>query len=377
VRHIERLLTVCMLAAGLLAAAPAMAHRPSDAFLSLSLVDTALSGQLELALRDVDALVSADADGDRQLTWGELRASAPQLARAVDAGLRVSADGSACTLAVADLLVHARSDGRYAWLALAGSCPAPPRTLAIDYRLLFDLDPTHRGLLRLDAGGQSHAAVFGPQAGVREWQIGESSATSAFADYLVEGVRHIWIGIDHILFLLALLLPAVLVWRATGWQPVTALRPALLDVTATVTAFTVAHSITLTLAALDLVRLPGAAVESAIAASVVLAALNNLRPLIWRRRWLLAFAFGLIHGFGFASVLGELGLPADLRLLSLLAFNLGVELGQLAIVLLAVPLAYALRASRFYRVGVLRLGSLAVAAVAVLWFLQRSGLLAD
>ncbi|SFF39219.1 HupE / UreJ protein [Fontimonas thermophila] len=356
-------------------AAPAAAHRPSDAFLTLALDGERVSGQLEIALRDVDVLVAADADGDRQLTWGELRASSPLLAAAVGTGVQLQADGRACTLAVRDLQVHARSDGRYAWLELAGQCPAAPRVLALEYRLLFDLDPTHRGLLRLAAGAQDWTAVFGPDSARREWSLGTASAGTAFRDYLVEGVRHIWIGIDHILFLLALLLPAVLVWRGAGWQPVTRLRPALFDVIATVTAFTLAHSITLTLAALDVLRLPGAAVEATIAASVTLAAVNNLRPLVWRRRWLLAFAFGLIHGFGFASVLGELGLPTGLRVLSLLAFNLGVELGQLAIVLVAVPLAYLLRASRFYRIGVLGLGSAAVAAIGALWCLQRLGII--
>jgi hypothetical protein len=349
------------------------AHRPSDAFLSLAVDGAAVSGHIEIAVQDVDALVGADADGDRRLSWGELRAAGPRLAATVIEHLQLRGDDRACALAVGDLLVHRRSDGVYAWLALHGSCAAPPRDLQIGYALLFDLDPTHRAMLRLDADDSTQTAVFTPEGRVQAFTLAGSSNWRAFIAYLVEGVHHIWIGIDHILFLLALLLPSVLVWRAAGWQPVVRLRPALLDVTATVTAFTVAHSITLTLAALDLVRLPGAAVESAIAASVVLAALNNLRPLVWRRRWLLAFGFGLIHGFGFASVLGELGLPQGLRVLSLLAFNLGVELGQLAIVLVAVPLAYVLRATRFYRVGVLRVGSLAVAAVAAWWFFERSG----
>jgi hypothetical protein len=371
----RRMVMLGVLAAALACALPAEAHRPSDAFLSLTVDGASLSGQLEIAVQDVDALIGADADGDRRLTWGELRAAGPRLAATALEQLQLRGDGRACTLAVADLLVHRRNDGVYAWLALQGECATAPRELQIGYGLLFDLDPTHRAMLRLDADNGTQTAVFSPDRRVQAWTLAGSSHWRAFGDYLVEGVRHIWIGIDHILFLLALLLPSVLVWRAAGWQPVCRLRPALLDVTATVTAFTAAHSITLTLAALDVVRLPGAAVEAAIAASVVLAALNNLRPLVWRRRWLLAFGFGLIHGFGFASVLGELGLPQGLRVLSLLAFNIGVELGQLAIVLVAVPLAYALRASRFYRIGVLRVGSLAVVLLAGIWFVQRTALM--
>ena len=105
---------------------------------------------------------------------------------------------------------------------------------------------------------------------------------------------------------------------------------------------------------------------------MVLAALNNLVPVFQRRRWMLTFAFGLIHGFGFATVLADLGLPSDALALALLGFNLGVELGQLAIVAAFLPLAYALRNGVFYRRVVLGGGSLAIAAVAALWLAERA-----
>ena len=148
----------------------------------------------------------------------------------------------------------------------------------------------------------------------------------------MEGTFHIWIGFDHVLFLLSLLLPAVLVHESRRWTGVGSFRAALTEVLWVVTAFTVAHSITLPIAALQIVGLPSRLVESAIAASVVLAAANNLVPVVERRRWLVAFGFGLIHGFGFASVLTELGSPEEALVLSLLGFNVGVEIGQLVIV---------------------------------------------
>ncbi|MEY3251178.1 MAG: hypothetical protein RL227_151, partial [Pseudomonadota bacterium] len=187
---------------------------------------------------------------------------------------------------------------------------------------------------------------------------------------------HIWIGFDHVLFLLALLLPAVGRWHQRRWQPVPRLRDAVVDVLGVVTAFTVAHSITLSLAALGLVSLPSRLVESVIAASVVLAALNNLRqprvPPRARVRIGIAFGFGLLHGFGFASVLADLGLPSGALVLALLGFNVGVELGQIAIVAVFLPLAYALRQTGFYRTGVLRIGSLLIAALAGLWLVERA-----
>jgi HupE / UreJ protein len=138
-----------------------------------------------------------------------------------------------------------------------------------------------------------------------------------------------------------------------------------------VTAFTLAHSITLSLAALGLISLPSRLVESAIAASVIVAALSNLRGAVEGRRWIMAFIFGLIHGFGFASVLADLGLPQGALVLALVGFNVGVELGQLAIVLVFLPVAFWLRSTRFYQVGVLRVGSIIVALLAAWWLVQR------
>lgn len=192
-----------------------------------------------------------------------------------------------------------------------------------------------------------------------------------FASYWEEGVWHIWIGFDHILFLLALLLPAVLWWENGRWRPATALRTVLLETAGIVTAFTLAHSLTLTLAVLGVVDLPSRLVETVIASTVVLAALNKLFPLVTARRWLLAFVLGLIHGFGFASVLRELGLPAHALALALAGFNLGVETGQLAIVAVVLPLAFALRQTWLYRRLALPVGSAAVALLALVWCLER------
>jgi len=163
----------------------------------------------------------------------------------------------------------------------------------------------------------------------------------------------------------------VLVHEARRWNGVATFRIALTEVLWVVTAFTVAHSITLTLAALQIIELPSRLVESAIAASVVLAAANNLWPVVKRRRWLVAFSFGLIHGFGFASVLTELGLPKDALVLSLLGFNLGVETGQLAIVAGFLPVAYVLRNTPLYRKGVFVLGSVVTMLVALVWLVER------
>ncbi len=187
-----------------------------------------------------------------------------------------------------------------------------------------------------------------------------------------EGVWHIWIGYDHILFLLSLLLPAVLRREAGHWQAIAGFSPALWEACKIVTSFTVDHSITLSLAVLGIVSLPSRLVESAIAASVVLVALNNLYPILRAHLWWVAFAFGLVHGLGFASVLIDLGLPGGALLTALVGFNLGVEVGQVVIVGVFLPLAFWMRHSWFYQRLVLGFGSLLIALVASVWLLERS-----
>jgi len=209
----------------------------------------------------------------------------------------------------------------------------------------------------------------------QSFELAETGRWHTFVTYVGQGVWHIWIGFDHILFLVALLLPAVL-WRQGGarghWVPAPAFRAAFWDVLKIVTAFTLAHSITLTLATLGWVSPPSRPVESLIAASVALAAANNLWPVMGGKRWLVAFVFGLVHGFGFAGALAELGLPQGALALALFGFNVGVELGQLAIVVLFLPLAYSLRRTRFYRQAVLVGGSVLIAALALVWFVERA-----
>jgi hypothetical protein len=355
----------------LLLSLPVAAHKASDSYLVLDVKGATVSGQWDIALRDIDFALGLDLDGNGEITWGELRTRQA----AVDAwalGRLALQRGGACALQVADHLVDSHTDGAYAVLQLAGTCPAGSGELTLNYRLLFELDALHRGLLRLSLDGTTQTAVLSPERAEQRFSAGEVSRLAQFGQFLVEGIWHIWIGFDHILFLLSLLLPAVLVHEAGRWRGVATFRQALVEVLSVVTAFTVAHSITLSLAALGLISLPSRLVESAIAVSVVLAAANNLKPLVEHRRWMVAFGFGLIHGFGFASVLAELGLPQETLVMSLLGFNLGVETGQLAIVAVFLPVAYALRATGFYRRGVFVGGSLITLVIALIWLVERA-----
>ena len=352
-------------------AIPAMAHKASDSYLALQVNGREVAGQWDVALRDIDFAIGLDANGDGDITWGEVQARDADIAAWALGRLKLERGGD-CSLRATELLVDNHTDGAYAVLRLAGTCPTDAPMLALNYRLLFDIDQLHRGLLRLEVDGVSHTSVLGPDSGVLNVKAGETSRLAQFGQYLVEGIFHIWIGFDHVLFLLSLLLPAVLLHESRRWTGVGSFRTALTEVLWVVTAFTVAHSITLSIAALQIVELPSRLVESAIAASVALAAANNLWPVVERRRWLVAFGFGLIHGFGFASVLTELGLPRDALVLSLLGFNVGVEVGQLVIVACFLPAAYLLRNTLLYRKGVFVGGSVLTLLVALVWLAERA-----
>jgi hypothetical protein len=355
---------------------PAWAHKPSDSYLTLRA--TAGSGDIavrwDIALRDLDYVLQLDRNGNGEISWGEVRQRSEDITRLATSRLQLSSADQPCNWATASpLMLDKHSDGTYAVLSLTAQCASLSGALKARYSLLFDVDPSHRGLVQwIGPGSQTpQALVFGTESAEQSLALQAPGPWQTLRQYLVDGVWHIWIGYDHILFLLALLLPAVLVRQQGQWHGAPHLAGAVKEVVKVVTAFTLAHSITLSLAALGVISLPSRLVESAIAASVVLAALNNLRGTIEGRRWVMAFVFGLLHGFGFASVLADLGLPQGALVLALVGFNVGVELGQLAIVAVFLPLAFSLRGTGFYQFGVLKVGSLLVALLASWWLVQR------
>jgi hypothetical protein len=353
-------------------ACSAHAHVASNGFVVAHVTGKDIAGSVEIAIRDVELAVGVDVDHDGKVTWGELRSAEPQVTRYVKEHLAFVAHKSPCDLTFQPLQVNDRVDGSYAWLPFKARCAQAVKDLDIHYTVMDGLDPSHRGLLTLTAGGMTQAAVLGGNAPHAAFSVFAPSRWRAFAEYFQAGIWHILSGIDHLLFLLSLLLPAVLLRSGGHWEPVVQGRPAFVSIVKVVTAFTLAHSLTLTLAALDIVRLPSRLTESVIAASIIVAALNNIFPLVTESRARIAFIFGLLHGFGFASVLADMGLPQGARLISLLAFNSGIETGQMAVVLAVMPIIYALRSGAFYRRAVMPWGSAAIAALALVWLIQRA-----
>lgn len=344
-------------------AGAARAHTLSDGYVELEADGAAITGRVDLAARDLHDAIGLD-DGDGALRWREIEARADAIRAYVAEHVRLSVAAGPCPLALGALGTIDRPDGVHVAIELTARCPAGADPLTVDYRAIFAVDAQHRGLVRFTSrGGTTVAIAGGTPVTVR------GGEPPSFLDFVVEGVWHIWAGIDHVCFLIALLLPAVYVRGRGRWVPSPAAGPVFRDVLEIVTAFTLAHSITLILSTVGWIRLPSRFVETAIALSVAAAAANNL----WRvvdARWAVAFALGLLHGFGFSGVLAELGIPGDVLGRALLGFNVGVELGQAAIVAVALPLAFAARRTRAYSVAVLCLSG-AMVAVALHWAFER------
>lgn len=354
----------------MLVALPALAHKSSDSYLVLSARGAQLEGHWDIALRDLELVVGLDANQDGQLTWGEVRSRHEAILAYALPRLRLQGRRETCAFQAGAPEVAGHVDGIYSRIPLRATCLESLEDLQLDYGLLFERDPSHRGLASITLGDHTRSLIFGPE-NARQSLVG-TGKRNALLDFLRQGVVHIWTGYDHLLFLLSLLLPAVLLWNGRAWEAAGDLRASGIDVLKIVTAFTLAHSITLSLAVLGLVHLPSRWVESAIALSVVLAALNNVRPLVLGRRWAVAFGFGLIHGFGFASVLAELEMPRGSLALALAGFNLGVEAGQLAVVVLFLPVIVLLRRYGFYRAIVVSAVSWGIAAIGLIWLVMRA-----
>lgn len=344
----------------------ASAHTLSTGYVELAADGHALTGRVDLAARDLHDAIGLD-DGDGSLRWSEIAGHADAIRAYVAGHLALSAAAGPCPLVLGELALVERPDGAHVAIAARARCPGDADPLIVDYRALFAVDAQHRGLVRFtSAGGTTVAVAAGAPVTVRGGQ------PPALVDFVVEGVWHIWDGVDHLCFLLALLLPAVYLRRrerGAAWTPDPSFGAVVRDVLEVVTAFTLAHSITLILSTVGWVRLPARLVETGIALSVAAAAANN----VWRvidARWAVAFALGLLHGFGFSSVLVGLGLPGDVLGRALLGFNLGVELGQAAVVAVFLPLAFAARRTRAYRIAML-VASAAMVVVALHWAFAR------
>jgi len=283
----------------------------------------------------------------------------------------VTKGNEACRLTPNGLMVDYHAGSAYAVIPFSAECPVSGQ-LTLQYRLLFDIDPSHRGLLTIANGEQIQSEVLTPDHADIRIDTRDLGLSKQIAQFLRFGFDHILLGYDHLLFVAVLLVTAAL-RRPIGnnWMPIDHLGRVLLETIRTLSAFTLAHAIVLTPAVLGLVNVPARFVEPAVALTIILAGLDNFRPILPRLRWQVAFLFGLIHGLSFASALGPMRLPPLGTAIALGSFNIGIEAGQVALALLLVPIAFVSRHDVIYRRIVTPVASFAAVLLAGAWLLDR------
>lgn len=354
------LLVLCVLC---FSSTAALAHQSSVVYLQLVPRHHTLGVTLRIANSDLYEALGLPSD--RPISRAEAITHRDRLASYVLSKIAVENLGLPCPGRLTSSELSDRQGGFFVVEALEFECPRSIEDARLTYNLFFDLDPRHQGLARLDLDGDSREFIF--REGNRTLPVQRPLRVIDYViDYLRLGIEHIFTGYDHLAFLVGLLLLAGSLWRTATR------RQSIGYVLRVVTAFTVAHSLTLVLSALQWVSLPSRLVESAIALSIGYVAVENILLATGKRRGLIAFGFGLIHGLGFASVLRELGLPQSGLFASLLSFNLGVELGQLSVVLLVLPLLAWLSRWRGYQKWVVRGGSCVLLLLSLLWFVARA-----
>ncbi len=383
--RLSRRLAVASMAALVLLmtlAGAASAHTGNQTYVYLDVAQSSLAGRIEAPMADL--LVALDMDGiEEGRWWPTLEQSQDDIHEYLDQHFSMGTGDQAWPITFGDVSLffseETEENDNYIVIpfdvAVGGDVP---RQFNVSFDPFVDEIPGRDSLLLIandwetgvvDNGWES-LTTFGADSRSQEVDLGQPSWWKNFRSSIELGVNHIRTGPDHILFVLVLLLPSVLVFT-TRWHPTTGFVASLWRVLKIVTMFTIAHSITFTLAGLDLLPLPPSKlVEFIIALSIAAAALHNIRPLFPNREWLLSFSFGLFHGMGFASLVEGLDVSRNTQLVSLLGRNVGIELGQALVVLLLFPALFMLRRTRFYRplfVG----ASVVMSVVALVWMVER------
>lgn len=356
----------------------AAAHAPKQGYMFLRLHSDSAVVRLELNIAHLEAALALGWNATARPTREQVLAQLEKIRRYAEANFSLG-DGTTFVRPVyRDFSFRGADNAEYLLLEYAVGTPLPDR-LSITLTPFFELDPIHRNLVVIEHDWRTGtfnneknvSMILSPSESTQVLDLTDSTLLRGFLALVRLGVWHIWIGLDHILFLVALILPSVLTRKEGRWVPAERFGAALFKIVTIVSFFTIAHTITLSLAALGVVELPSRLVESIIAGSIAIAALHNLWPVARINEAAIAFGFGLFHGFGFATVLGELGLGTEHLVLSLLGFNLGVEIGQVAIISAIFPLLFFARRLRVYNVA-MRVGSVALIAIGGLWLAERA-----
>ncbi len=352
------------------------AHAVGESYVWLNVAETHLEGRIEINIEQLDKLELGTTTDDPSAA---VQSSIPAVQRYVNEHLQVFAADRPVELKITRATLFDGEGFHFGQYYFKSPEITIGDELLIKCDLFFEFDSFHRNLLLMEFNKKTAesygdvfiALIFSPYNIEQTLDLLNVKAALTPIDFIWQGILHIWIGIDHILFLVVLLLPAVLVREDGVWRPVTDVKTAMWNILKIVTVFTIAHSITLSLAALEIIELPSRFVESTIALSIILVSLNVLFPKFRDGSLYIIFFFGLFHGLGFASVMGVLPYRITDLVKVLLGFNVGVEFGQIAIVACVFPIIFLLRKTSIYRPLLLHGGAIVICLIATYWFFER------
>ena len=364
---------------------PALAHQTGNSYLVVTESNGRLQIELDFIVRDLGNLLQPSKPSDAPVpspvppaatpTPEQLQAMQPAITQVIQESLGVQLNEEAQPLEFVSQSVVLRNDGLYVRQRFTSPSIAPEiKFVVVRYSFFNQNDKLGRAFFKLQLGKEEISSVFDSSTQTQRFALGDTKRWSTIGLFTHEGAWHIWGGPDHLLFLLTLLLPGLmLLHRATGTTETDSngTKTAAWFALKLITAFTLAHSITLLASVLDVISLPSRWIESAIALSIMISAALNLQTRIQWSQWKLAFIFGLIHGMGFANGLRELGLSQTYFIETVLAFNVGVELGQIAaVVAVGIPIILLARQARTKQL-VMTYGSWGVLLISGIWLVQR------
>ena len=341
-------------------------------FITFDLNGSVPSVLVDFESDNLEKFISLDDNDNGIISWKELKAHKEKIEKLVLPHIHILVDKAYCQKRVKSFEVYRRVHQSYIKLDLLLSCPIPKEEISINYDLFFDVDKAQKAFVKLK-DQKSKPIILSARKQSVTIKLEDHSLWQAFKNFFVEGVWHIWMGYDHILFLLMLLIPSVYIYKDKRFYPRGSFKEIFIEVLKIVTGFSIAHSLTLGLSVSEIVVLDSRFVEVAIALSILFTAINNLYPMITKHTWMMAFGFGLIHGFGFANVLHDLLIKDSKDFLAMLfGFNLGVEAGQMVIVMAVLPVLFILEKTVFYKRFMLYGFSAFAAIIATLWAIQRA-----
>ena len=355
------------------------AHAEGEDYVFVNFFDQRIEGEFQINFIDLSEKLLIQIPSDENSALEAIQTSAPKVIDYINSNFSISTvEGKKLNLNFIESKVLPETT--YAQYLFEIQVSKLPEEVVIFHNMFYENDPKHRGLFLIqynavqakDYGEEYTALIFNPNNSEQTLDLTKVPGLLDSLGMVWQGMLHIWKGLDHVLFILALILPTVLRRDDESWQAVDNYKNSLWQLLKIITVFTIAHSITLLLAALEIVKLNSRFVESMIALSIILVAANNLTQSVKRGSLLVILFLGLFHGLGFASVMGNLPFRMDDLVKMVIRFNIGVELGQIAIVMLVFPALYMLRKKPYYNSVILKGGSLLLILIASYWFLQRA-----